>query len=264
MVAEENRSVSAGRNLSPTFYPTYNPTPRRLGHNAENSPRKVQQTSQQWNVVLAGGPYTYSEGAGDDADGSHYNAIVAETCLLPGLYKFVLHDAAGDGICCRHGRGEYALALAGRAIRPLTPGRFAGTEEETPFNVAAKDVGPRPAPASPAAAPSAAEVSEVRPDSPAHDNWRPATIIHSLASLATVPPDRSDAGRGKAYGMLFSVECTVPLIVTGMDLYIDGRAETRFQIWTKPGSWNDVDDTDSDYFSGFRQISHGSIVGKNT
>jgi hypothetical protein len=71
--------------------------------------------------------------------------VRATACLPPGAYEFVLYDAGGDGICCRYGRGEYALALAGRAVRPLAPGGFQGKSEVTPFDVGADDLDVRPA-----------------------------------------------------------------------------------------------------------------------
>ena len=51
-------------------------------------------------VFLEGGPYSYQEDFDNEAIGSHYNAIIAETCLPVGSYKFILYDAEEDGICC--------------------------------------------------------------------------------------------------------------------------------------------------------------------
>lgn len=51
-------------------------------------------------LALEGGPYSYQEDFDKEAIGSHYNAIIAETCLPVGSYKFILYDAEEDGICC--------------------------------------------------------------------------------------------------------------------------------------------------------------------
>ncbi len=73
------------------------------------------------------------------------------------------------------------------------------------------------------------------------------------------------AGRGKSYGVLFDVEATVTslsLVVVGMDLFLDTTSPTHYEIWTKRGSWQILNNEDPDYFMGFRQVSHGSIAGR--
>lgn len=248
----ENERLSVESSQSPTYYPTSHPTRRQLERFLrdpnENSLRKARRSQEQWTVVLAGGPYSYS--AGSDAFGSHNNAIISTTCLPQGSYKFILHDAKGDGICCGFGHGEYALTLAGRAIRPMSPGSFIGTEEDTHFEVALEDIDALPI-----------SLSSSEDSESTANNWHPTTSINSLASLVTVSGVSTPTAHKKAYGILFSVACAASLAIAGMDLYLDTYAETDFQIWTKPGSWQDVDAADPDYFSGFRQISHGRILG---
>lgn len=72
-------------------------------------------------------------------------------------------------------------------------------------------------------------------------------------------------GRGKSYGVLFDVKSTVTsllLVIVGMDLYLDTTSPIHYEIWTKGGSWQILNNEDPDYFEGFRQVSHGSIVGR--
>ena len=102
--------------------------------------------ARQGVVVLEGGPYEFRADFEAAPGGRRYAMVHAATCLPAGSYRFVLRDAGGDGICCAYGRGEYALALGGRAVRPLGPGRFEG-DETTPFDVGPGDVAPAAAPA---------------------------------------------------------------------------------------------------------------------
>lgn len=46
-----------------------------------------------------------------------------------------------------------------------------------------------------------------------------------------------------------------------MDLFLDTISPIHYEIWTKEGSWQDVKGTNAGYFTGFRQVSHGSITG---
>ena len=54
--------------------------------------RKVKESLSNGKVVLMGGPYSYTDLSSSQAAGSHYNAIIAETCLPPATYKFILYD----------------------------------------------------------------------------------------------------------------------------------------------------------------------------
>ena len=77
--------------------------------------------------------------------------------------------------------------------------------------------------------------------------------------------DGTTTGRGKSYGILFDVETSPSassLVIAGMDLYLDTYIDTHYEIWTKSGSWQDVNVANPDYFAGFRQVSHGKITGK--
>eukprot|EP00581_Thalassiosira_minuscula_P013151 CAMPEP_0183729392 /NCGR_PEP_ID=MMETSP0737-20130205/30126_1 /TAXON_ID=385413 /ORGANISM="Thalassiosira miniscula, Strain CCMP1093" /LENGTH=1010 /DNA_ID=CAMNT_0025961555 /DNA_START=121 /DNA_END=3150 /DNA_ORIENTATION=+ len=96
---------------------------------------------------------------------------------------------------------------------------------------------------------------------------RPATSIGSLTSLVTVSPDGTSEGRSKSYGILFDVESfdsSLPVVIAGMDLYLDSSTSTHYEIWTKSGSWQNVNTGNPDYKHGFRQISHGTIIGKGS
>jgi len=260
--------------------------------------RRAQE--QQWTVALAGGPYSYREGFDSDAStgGTHYNAIVAKTCLPVGTYKFIMYDAGGDGICCVYGQGEYGINLSkGRVIRPLSSGEFMGVDEVTPFEVTAADIDIRPV-----SRPSTVAVGNDPNDPPdwsssSHSghtsaldtivnhvnpletfnlpqtwsssvtNGPPATSINSLMSLATLSGDGSTNGHGKSYGILFDVEASPsasPLVIAGMGLNLDTKSETHYEIWTKAGSWQDVNSANPDYKNGFRQVSHGRITGKGS
>ena len=80
----------------PSYFPTYYPTssPRRfLRESSPRSNRRRAQAQQPWTVVLQGGPYSYRKDFDDDSAGTHYNAIVANTCLPVGSYRFILYDA---------------------------------------------------------------------------------------------------------------------------------------------------------------------------
>ena len=89
-----------------------------------------------------GGPYYYQDFDSDGTTvGHNRRAIIAKTCLPVGSYKFVLHDAQRDGICCDYGRGEYGLNLSkGRVVRPLSSGSFLGENEFTSFQVTEDDI----------------------------------------------------------------------------------------------------------------------------
>ena len=51
-------------------------------------------------------------------------------------------------------------------------------------------------------------------------------------------------------------------VVAGMDLYLDTTSSTQYEVWAKPGSWQNVDKKNPEYFKGFHQVSHGTIEGK--
>ena len=144
-----------------TYYPTYYPTanPVNVGTRYLKSPsdyddatplrRKTQEGSSPSSsgettttvVLLSGGPYYYKPDFESDAIESHYDAVVAESCLPVGSYDFALYDVGGDGICCDYGRGEYGIEFAnGRVVRPLSRGEFAGASEVTPFEVTVDDL----------------------------------------------------------------------------------------------------------------------------
>lgn len=93
-------------------------------------------------VLKSGGPYYYQDFDSDGTTvGHNRRAIIAKTCLPVGSYKFVLHDAQRDGICCDYGRGEYGLNLSkGRVVRPLSSGSFLGENEFTSFQVTEDDI----------------------------------------------------------------------------------------------------------------------------
>lgn len=133
---EEDDEVDDG-----TYYPTTSPIHDGRRYLREAT-REAQEGSGQAGVVLSGGPYSYQADSGNSAVGSHFNAIIAETCLVPGSYSFVLHDAAEDGICCgSKGRGEYGINLSkGRVIRPFSQGKFVGSQEITAFQVTDDDI----------------------------------------------------------------------------------------------------------------------------
>jgi hypothetical protein len=104
-------------------------------------PRAVSSPPPQATVVLSGGPYHYQDFDSDVAFENHNRAIIAKTCLQVGSYKFVLHDAQRDGICCDYGRGEYGLNLSmSRVVRPLSSGTFLAEKEVTSFQVTEDDI----------------------------------------------------------------------------------------------------------------------------
>jgi len=241
-------------------------------------------------LVLSGGPYSYKDNFDkEETIGSHYNAIIAETCLPVGSYKFILYDAEEDGICCEYGNGEYGINLSkGRVIRPLSQGVFTGSSEETSFEVTAEDFPPMSSP--PVSSPSnesspldETSQSESNPDSAStldlphvapsptnhgHATTTSTTSISSLQSLVTVEGDAMSDSRGKSYGILFDVEINPSvssLTISGMDLYLDTNALTHYEIWSKIGSWQDINNNSNpDYFEGFARISHGSVTGKGS
>ena len=116
----------------------------------------------QGRVILRGGPYEYKKAFDTEAIGSHYEMIHATTCLPTGVYAFILHDAREDGICCSYGQGEYGLDLSkGRVIRPLSPGKFSGAVQFTPFEVTADDIDVLPATYSSAGTVANHDISDV-------------------------------------------------------------------------------------------------------
>ena len=278
-----------------TYTPTASPLPyggRYLREEA--SPRRLQAI-QEWTSVLSGGPYSYSKDTNNESGGSHYNAIIASTCLPVGFYEFILSDANANGICCAHGNGEYGITLSkGRVVRPLSQGKFTSTEEVTPFEISVDDIdindGAPPltsitndpldetyvvAPETPQANPASNnEANNNTPNAPSDiivDDpatfQHPAASINSLNSLVTVSSDGKSASRGKSYGIMFDVEASPspsPIIIAGMDLFLDTEKTSHFEIWTKDRSWQDAQNShegNPEYARGFRQVAHGRITG---
>lgn len=52
------------------------------------------------------------------------SAKAVEDCLPPGDYNFVITDV--DGLCCRHGQGEYQIVVDGQGL--INGGAFVGSE----------------------------------------------------------------------------------------------------------------------------------------
>ncbi|KAL7537674.1 hypothetical protein ACHAWF_005867 [Thalassiosira exigua] len=305
-----------------SLYPTISPHPTRplndvSGRRSLKEPttvaknlRRVQKglRQQQWDTVLAGGPYSYREDFNNDmASGSHYNAIIATTCLSIGSYKFVLSDEGKDGICCNYGIGEYGINLSsgsvGRVVRPLSAGKFKGPQSVTSFMVTNDDVESLPVVGSTPtqlihssnqvegeSPPSAdvASTSEALPGSMGFEhpevhgatytkeplvthfvapNTVPTTSINALSSLVTLP-DAVTTKFSKSFGILFDIETSssgkLPLVIAGMDMYLDSTNSVHYEVWSKPGSWQDIDATNPQYFKDFRQVSHGTVIGKGS
>ena len=43
---------------------------------------------------------------------------------------------------------------------------------------------------------------------------------------------------------------------------MDRTSSARYEVWSKEGSWKDIDSSIPNFSDGFRQVSHGSIVGR--
>jgi len=70
-----------------------------------------------------------------------------------------------------------------------------------------------------------------------------------------------------SHGLLFDIQIhsTVSsLTIIGMDLLIEATYSVEYEIWTKRGSWQDVNETNPEYLSGFSLISNGTINGLGT
>merc|ERR1712150_54602 len=80
---------------------------------------------------LTGGPY---------AESKPYSTSV---CLDSGTYTFIIYDAYGDGMCCQHGNGTYAVSVSGD--RKLDGGQFFGSEKSV-FEIVDTTVSPSPIP----------------------------------------------------------------------------------------------------------------------
>jgi hypothetical protein len=219
---------------------------------------------------MSGGPYSYQDDFESEASESHYSAIIEEMCLPIGSYEFVLYDKSSDGICCDYGRGEYGIEFTnGRVIRPISRGVFSTLSEVTPIDVTTEDVNVF----------SASMSANVTNDSSYDANqldmlnnssllnsmddselsaavpYHMTTAENSLDSFVTVPDIDVTTGRGKSYGILYDVVNThesSSLVIVSMDLYIDTKSDTHYEIWTKQGSWQDVVQIENpDYLEGF-------------
>ncbi len=62
-------------------------------------------------------------------------------CLRPGRYVFSIYDSGGNGICCQHGEGGYAIAVNGKGLKN-TDGQY-GEAESTQFIVDKSCCNPR-------------------------------------------------------------------------------------------------------------------------
>lgn len=69
-------------------------------------------------------------------------------------------------------------------------------------------------------------------------------------------------GSGKSYGILFDIETATSVVIAGMELVLSTTSPTYYEIWSKEGSWQDVNVDEPNYFEGFRKVSHGSIDGQ--
>ncbi|EED88621.1 predicted protein [Thalassiosira pseudonana CCMP1335] len=194
-------------------------------------------------VVLAGGPYSYKQ--------SDNEVISASICLPVGKYEFVIYDTEFNGLCCTFGEGKYGLQLPGkREIRPFSLGSFTGQSEVTAFEVTDIDVGSMQYPL-----PESLDTNE---DSPLGDASNDPQSPLSLSTTTVVDVTEVSS---KSFGILFDVDAktTSSLVLSGVDLNIctaSLKAASHYEVWSKRGSWEDVDEARQDYFEGFSQLSH--------
>lgn len=202
-------------------------------------------------VVLAGGPYSYKQGDNE--------VITASICLPVGKYEFLIYDAEFNGLCCTFGEGKYGLQLPGkREIRPFSLGSFTGQSEVTAFEVTDIDVGSMQYPL-----PESLDTNE---DSPLGDASNDPQSPLSLSTTTVVDVTEVSS---KSFGILFDVDAktTSSLVLSGVDLNIctaSLTAASHYEVWSKRGSWEDVDEARQDYFEGFSQLSHGAITTKES
>eukprot|EP01082_Thalassiosira_pseudonana_P014953 g13281.t1 g13281 contig8:312289-314050(+) len=185
--------------------------------------------------------------------------ISASICLPVGKYEFVIYDAEFNGLCCTFGEGKYGLQLPGkREIRPFSLGSFTGQSEVTAFEVTDIDVGSMQYPL-----PESLDTNE---DSPLGDASNDPQSPLSLSTTTVVDVTEVSS---KSFGILFDVDAktTSSLVLSGVDLNIctaSLTAASHYEVWSKRGSWEDVDEARQDYFEGFSQLSHGTITTKGS
>jgi len=159
----------------------------------------------------------------------------AIVCLEKGLYHFIMHQNPYS----------YALEFAnGRPVRPMLVGNYSNDIEVTPFQVTDFDVMGIASDLS--AVPVLVQSNENISSS---NHFNTTTLI--TASGTDLVHDIS-----KAYGILFDIETGLDLIITSIELYLDTAFPAHYEVHTKENSWKE-----SELLSGFRQISHGNIIG---
>ena len=90
---------------------------------------------------------------------------------------------------------------------------------------------------------------------------QPPTVpdVNPLNNLVTALDMDMITGSGKSYGILFDIETTTSVVIAGMELVLSATSHTYYEIWSKEGSWPDVNVDEPKYFEGFRRVSGGSI-----
>jgi hypothetical protein len=89
-----------------------------------------------------------------------------------------------------------------------------------------------------------------------------APDVNPLRSLVTALDADMITGSGKSYGILFDIETTTSVVIAGMELVLATTSPTNYEIWSKQGSWQDVNVDEPNYFDGFQKVSQGSIDGE--
>lgn len=158
----------------------------------------------------------------------------AIVCLGRGLYHFIMHQNPFP----------YALEFAnGRQLRPMLVGNYSNTIEVTPFQVTDFDV-----------MGIASDLNAV----PVLDQSN-LSLSNNVNTTTLITASGSDLVHdiSKAFGILFHVQTQdMPLIITSIELYLDTAFPAHYEVHTKDNSWKE-----SELVSGFRQISHGNIIG---
>ena len=91
--------------------------------------------------------------------------------------------------------------------------------------------------------------------------------VKKMTTLAA--DDLLASSGGSSHGVLFDVRVRANLTsvtIVGMDVLIEPTRPIAYEIWTKPGSWQDVPVAAAgarrDYRAGFQLVSNGTVDGQ--
>ena len=177
-----------------------------------------------------------------------------------------MHDTQGNGICCSNGRGAYSLDLVGGREVHESDGQFA-SEDVVNFTVVEDDIQTA---ASITESPSVSLIPTSMPSMMPSmmPSAAPSFTLSEARNISTITSEVMKNGRGEtSFGILFDVTInsnSSSVTIMGVNLLIEAPYEVEYEVYSKPGSWQNVNETNPDYMEGFELVSNGVVNGTGT